>query len=315
MVETGNLVPSFGRAGELFTRYTGTPVSEATVRRYVERAGDVLLTLPAPEPVGETNAASARLFASVDGAFVPLVGGRWEEVRTLVIGVVSPDASGEPECAELSYFSRKASAEDFVAQAASEVTRRGLEQATAVCFGSDGAGWCQRFPEKYCPDAARVLDFWHGAEHVHTFSKALWPKCAGNQAWWSETMLHDLKHHGPSRLLRSLTGWEALGGRTKTGKEATAALDYFEPRAALMDYPQLRAAGWPIGTGVVESANKLVVEERLKGPGMHWGDAHVNPMLALRNAQCSGRWDESWAATAAVLARTRPPALGVHAKS
>jgi hypothetical protein len=44
----------------------------------------------------------------------------------------------------------------------------------------------------------------------------------------------------------------------------------------------------------VESANKLVVEERMKGPGMHWAEGNVNPMLALRNAICSDRWVEVW---------------------
>jgi len=56
----------------------------------------------------------------------------------------------------------------------------------------------------------------------------------------------------------------------------------------------------------VESGNKLVVEARLKGAGMHcrlapscsrherWAEAHVNPMLALRNILCSGRWKEEW---------------------
>ena len=61
-----------------------------------------------------------------------------------------------------------------------------------------------------------------------------------------------------------------------------------------MRYPEFLAAGWPIGDGAVESANKLVVEERLKGSGMHWSRTQVNPMLALRNIVCHDRWDEAW---------------------
>ena len=61
-----------------------------------------------------------------------------------------------------------------------------------------------------------------------------------------------------------------------------------------MQYPTYLAAGWPIGSGSVESANKLVVEARLKGAGMHWERMHVNPMLVLRNAVCNGRWSETW---------------------
>jgi hypothetical protein len=62
----------------------------------------------------------------------------------------------------------------------------------------------------------------------------------------------------------------------------------------MLGYPTFQAAGWPIGSGSVESANQLVVQERMKGPGMHWAEANVNGMLALRNAICNDRWDEVW---------------------
>ena len=61
-----------------------------------------------------------------------------------------------------------------------------------------------------------------------------------------------------------------------------------------MQYPQYQEQGWPLGSGMVESANKVVVQARLKGAGMHWEPTHVNPMLALRTAACSERWDEAW---------------------
>ena len=315
LVQTANQVPSFARAAALFETYTATPAGDATARRYAERAGTAMLQLA---PAGEAAAGPPeppRLYSSVDGANVPLVGGRWVEVRTLVIGEVIEGPKREPRCRHLSYFSRLATAEEFIDLVEPEVKRRGLDRAREACFGSDGAAWCQRFPERYCPRAVRGLDFWHAAGYVHDFSKVLWPDTVGNQQWWAGEMLHDLKHQGPWRLLRSLGGWAAIGGRGKVGKAAAATAGYFEARAELLDYPGLRAAGWPIGTGAVESANKLVVEERMKGPGMHWGEAHVNPMLVLRNAQCSGRWDQEWAATAARLTRERTPALSVHAKT
>jgi hypothetical protein len=72
------------------------------------------------------------------------------------------------------------------------------------------------------------------------------------------------------------------------------ALQYLEKRVDQMAYPAFQAAGWPIGSGMVESANKLVVEDRLKGAGMHWAETNVNPLLALRNAVCNDRWAETW---------------------
>jgi hypothetical protein len=73
-------------------------------------------------------------------------------------------------------------------------------------------------------------------------------------------------------------------------------LAYLQKREVHMQYPTYQEAGWPIGSGSVESANKLVVEARLKGAGMRWGRQNVNPLLVLRNAICNRRWNETWAA-------------------
>ena len=42
------------------------------------------------------------------------------------------------------------------------------------------------------------------------------------------------------------------------------ALAYLEKRVGQLRYAAFRAQGYPIGSGIVESANKLVVEARLK---------------------------------------------------
>ena len=77
-------------------------------------------------------------------------------------------------------------------------------------------------------------------------------------------------------------------------EQAAKALAYLEKRQAQMRYDEFRAEGWPLGSGMVESGTKLVVEERLKGSGMHWVEQNVKEMLALRNAWCNQRWEESW---------------------
>jgi hypothetical protein len=45
---------------------------------------------------------------------------------------------------------------------------------------------------------------------------------------------------------------------------------------------------------MVESANKMLMQARLKRAGMHWDPSNVNPMLALRDALCNHRWEEVW---------------------
>ncbi len=109
---------------------------------------------------------------------------------------------------------------------------------------------------------------------------------------WLQTNLHTLKQEGICGLLPEL---QMRVTQHPEDPDLAEALAYLEKRVGMMDYPEYQRQGWPIGSGSVESANKVVVEARLKGAGMHWAPAHVNPMLSLRNAVCNDRWDEAWA--------------------
>jgi hypothetical protein len=103
--------------------------------------------------------------------------------------------------------------------------------------------------------------------------------------------LHDLKQEGPDQLLRQ---FEKLQRKHLNVEVIASNLAYLKKRKTQMQSPLLQGQGCPIGSGLVESGNKLVVQARLKGAGMHWAEAHVNSMLALRNSLCSGRWQEDW---------------------
>jgi hypothetical protein len=103
--------------------------------------------------------------------------------------------------------------------------------------------------------------------------------------------LHQLKHEGPKKLLLEM---QKLQKKYPEVKPITGNYAYLKKRENQIQYPTFQAEGWPIGSGIVESGNKLVVEARLKGAGMHWAEQHVNPMLALRNIICSERWQEEW---------------------
>src|SRR6266567_3564797 len=236
------------------------------------------------EPTSKCGAA--------DGAMVHLIEGEWVEVKTLVLGEVSHKKCGEVCTQHLSTFSRLAPAERFTEAALVETHRRGLERATAACAVQDGAEWLQRLVDYHRADAVRILDFAHAAEYINEIGQAV--QAAGGKlpATWLEGVLHRLKHQGPRRVLTHLT-WLAARYPSPGVQEK---LTYLHKREAHMQYPRYQAAGWPIGSGSVESANKVVVEARLKGAGMRWGRHNVNRMLALRNAVCNRRWNETWQA-------------------
>jgi hypothetical protein len=227
-----------------------------------------------------------------------LVHGEWAEVKTLAIGVVGTrrarDGQEVPCAREVSYLSRLVAADRFIDLAQLETWRRGTRRAGVVCAVADGAPWIQRVWDWRCPQAVRILDFPHAAEHLSTAAHAAFGAGTAAVSEWLGTQLHDLKHNDPDTVLAAL---RALVEQTVApAAQATCreVLGYLEARRPQLAYAAFQAQGYPIGSGMVESANKLVVEARLKGAGMHWARPNVNPMVALRATACSDRWAAHW---------------------
>jgi hypothetical protein len=236
-----------------------------------------------------------RMVLSVDGAMVPLVGGEWTEVKTMLIGELEPPIleAGEwvVHSKNHSYFSRIAEANLFRRLALVETHVRGIETAKVVAAVTDGAEWEQGFLDFHCPQAVKILDFPHAAERVSQIGQALWGEESQQTQLWLEDQLHQLKQEGPSTLLAEVA---ALSSQNPNLDVLQKNQTYLEKRMDHMQYPCYRTQHLPIASGAMESGNKVVVEARLKGAGMHWALPHVNPMLALRNLLCSNRWQAGW---------------------
>lgn len=282
--------------GALTRAPSGTLVSASAAERLAEAAGAAYVAEqaaamaaleqhPTPEPAGP-----AVLQLSVDGAMVSLVHRQWVEVKTLAVGRVAQEPNGEVRAHEPSYFSRRTDAATFRRLALAETHRRGVTTADTVVAVQDGADWLQGFIDFHRRDAVRVLDFPHAVEYVaRAGHEALGVGMAATDASkaWLATQAHALKHDGPAPVPAAL---RALPG----GEHRDAALGYLEPRLAQLQYPAFRAQGYPIGSGLVEGANKVVVEARLKGSGKHCAPQSVDPMLAHRTIVCADRWREAW---------------------
>jgi len=286
----------FAHAARELGWLTGAVASRQVAHRLTEAAGAAYVAeqtaaverldrRPTPEPIGP-----AVLQLSVDGAMISLVHKQWVEVKTLAVGRVDRPTTGEARAREPSYFSRRAAHADFRRLALAETHRRGVGTAGAVVAVMDGATWLQGFIDSHRHDAVRVLDFPHAVEYLtragHEALGAGMTATEVSKAWLAR-QAHALKHDGPDPVLAALRALPA-------GQHRDAALAYLEPRLAQLQYPTFRAAGYPIGSGLVEGANKVVVEDRLKGSGMHWAPPSVDPMLALRTVVCADRWEEAW---------------------
>jgi hypothetical protein len=116
---------------------------------------------------------------------------------------------------------------------------------------------------------------------------------------WLKAQRRELKTGEAGKVLDELTRLQRRMQESQAEaavETITKKLNYLRERRPMLAYATFQAQGYPIGSGSVESANKLVVQSRLKGAGMRWEPGHVNPMLALRNLACNDRWAQGWQA-------------------
>ena len=58
-----------------------------------------------------------------------------------------------------------------------------------------------------------------------------------------------------------------------------------------MKYDEYLAAGYPIGSGVVEGACRHLVKDRMEQTGMRWRIEGAQAILSLRSIYVNGDWD------------------------
>lgn len=287
----------FAAAADVLALMTGTHLSPATIRRATIASGVAarqleLAFIAELEAGGSDDAAPAadgeRWQLSVDGSMVPLVQGEWREVRVATIGVLPSPATDHPARLDaLSHVAALCSADVFAREALGEVVRRGLDQAPQVAAVSDGAVWIQGFVDLQCPQAVRILDFAHAATYLaQAATDAFGVESAAGRAWFAQQR-HELRHGDPDRVLAALAALPPSEARE-------TATRYLGERRPMIAYQRFADAGWPLGSGCVESAHKHLVQARLKRRGMRWTPAVVAAMLALRVTLANQRWEAIW---------------------
>ena len=98
-----------------------------------------------------------------------------------------------------------------------------------------------------------------------------------------------------SEYIQELRDERKTGSQKASQQEAfSKVITYFENHQACMRYDEYLANGYPIATGVVESACSHVVKARMELAGARWGIKGAEAILRLRSVTKSQDWEEYW---------------------
>ena len=313
IVRQGTEIPSYRRAAESFEAMTKIGVSKSSMGRLMKQYGGKIVEaqetqaeqmVKAPEKdevitVREMPQPDSEVMAhSMDGAMVNIRGEGWKEVKTVSISAVEgvrDEQTGEIEIhlEKHSYRSGLWDAKTFAKHQWAEGCRRGLERAKQVVSVNDGAAWIWLIVQMCWAPCVEVLDWWHLVEKLWEAASVLFGNDQASSKTWVETLKSHLWHGRRRQVIHAIRQLCPRG--QPLPEKVRLAVAYIFNHRSRIRYDLFRQLGYPLGSGTVEAACKLVMQERMKQAGMRWSRDGAQAMLALRSTLLSDRWDDVWA--------------------
>jgi hypothetical protein len=313
MVGLAAAMVSFAEGSELMQNLAGVPVDAKQVERTAEALGREIAQderdVVEPEPPGAPT-----LYLGMDGTGIPLraseLAGRagkqpdgsskTREVKLCTVWTAEGrDDDGIPvrDPGSVSYSAAIESAASrdtdtapsaFAQRADREARRRGFDQAARRVVLGDGALWIWNLADEQFPGAIQIVDLFHAKQHLSDVAKAIYGPGSDLSRPWAKQRHDELDEGQVDAVLH------ALRVHAEGNDEARKCLDYVTRNQSRMRYPEFRAQGLCVSSGVVEAGCKVVVGTRLKRAGMHWTVSGADAIIALRCCLLSGRFEDFW---------------------
>ena len=171
---------------------------------------------------------------------------------------------------------------------------------------ADGEKGNWTFSETLNPDV-EVLDFWHAIEKLNVAADAAFGSDDKARKKWFKAKRRILRRD-PKGVSKVIVALRYLLRKGRGSEEIRKVLGYFRNNRnnrSRMNYYHLAEEGYPIGSGEVEAANKMLVTHRLKRSGQRWGRDGGQGVLAFRALLKSDRFNRAWAMVVFRMKRSR----------
>ncbi len=146
-------------------------------------------------------------------------------------------------------------------------------------------------------DYVGIQDIIHVVEYLWVAGNALNGENNPETDKWVYKKLLSILQGNVGRVIGGLK--QTLKKRKKLSKSKQDAIEkairYFGNHRQWMHYDEYLKAGFPIGSGVVESTCGHTVKDRMEGTGRRWSIKGAESTLLLRSVYTSCDWDSFWA--------------------
>ena len=237
-----------------------------------------------------------RLYAMADGGMVPMVGGGWREVKLGVVFRAEDHVTrtklrrGYLERAR--YVGGLGDQESFKLEMKACLDVEDWSLADEVVYLGDGARGIWTIAETVAPTATQILDVQHAVEHGVDCGKALLGEGSPLLELWHKRVEQLIYRGDVNALVQELMEVLLEVDNPFATKAIGALVGYYRNNEHRMRYDEFLARGLLIGSGVIESAHRHVIQTRMKKAGQHWGEQSGARMVQLRTAYATAGEDQ-----------------------
>ena len=156
----------------------------------------------------------------------------------------------------------------------------------------DGAEWIRlQTHEVFGQQGTFLCDFFHVSEYLG--AAALSCKAQGPDRW-RRTQQDRLKRGASGKVIAALAEHLEPAGTPEENAPVRNGHRYLTNRTDCLDYPRALKLGLPIGSGMIESGHRHVLQARLKKAGTAWLVEHAEQIANLRVLRANGQWLSLW---------------------
>jgi hypothetical protein len=156
----------------------------------------------------------------------------------------------------------------------------------------DGAEWIRlQAREVFGQQGTFLCDYFHVSEYLGAAALACRPKAPQR---WRRTQQERLKRGALAKIVDSLAEHLEPPGTPEELAPVRNAHRYLSNRIDCLEYPRALRLGLPIGSGMIESAHRHVLQARLKKAGAAWLINNADRIANLRVLRANGQWLSLW---------------------
>jgi hypothetical protein len=157
---------------------------------------------------------------------------------------------------------------------------------------ADGAEWIRLQSREVFGDQGQLLvDFFHVSEYLAAAAEHCRP---GSPQAWRRTQQKRLKRGSIAKVILAMEPFAEPQTVDDTDAPVRSAIRYLSNRLECLDYPRAISNGLPIGSGLIESSHKHLLQARLKQAGSAWLHTNADALAQLRVLRANQHWESLW---------------------